>query len=142
MLKRNEDPLVWCLFCVSIRDHLRVYNGHVFVYIKSNPPGTCGLKVKTTLRRCCNFQRWNEIVYLSFSCLYLYWNKLSPVITKNTTTESFRGALTHDVLLDTYLVWYNCYLFFIFSYILSVFTNFLLILDFTIFYFLFLHLLR
>jgi hypothetical protein len=30
------------------------------------------------------------------------WNKLSPDITKNTTTESFKGALTHDVLLDTY----------------------------------------
>jgi hypothetical protein len=30
------------------------------------------------------------------------WNKLSPDITKNTTSESFKGALTHDVLLDTY----------------------------------------
>ena len=36
-------------------------------------------------------------------------------------------------------VWYNCYYYFIFfSYVLSVFTIFLLILDFTIFYFLFL----
>ena len=25
-----------------------------------------------------------------------------PNITKNTTTESFKGALTHNVLLDTY----------------------------------------
>jgi hypothetical protein len=25
-----------------------------------------------------------------------------PDITKNTTTESFKGALTHNVLLDTY----------------------------------------
>jgi hypothetical protein len=30
------------------------------------------------------------------------WNKLSPDIAKNTTTESVKGALTHDVLLDTY----------------------------------------
>jgi hypothetical protein len=30
------------------------------------------------------------------------WNKLSPDITKNTTTESFKGALAHNVLLDTY----------------------------------------
>jgi hypothetical protein len=29
-------------------------------------------------------------------------NKLSPDITKNTTTDSFKGALTHNVLLDTY----------------------------------------
>ena len=30
------------------------------------------------------------------------WNKLFPDIAKNTTTESFKGALTHDVLLDIY----------------------------------------
>ena len=30
------------------------------------------------------------------------WNKLSSDITKNTTTEFFKGALTHEVLLDTY----------------------------------------
>ena len=40
---------------------------------------------------------------LSFFCQTIKdWNKLSPDITKNTTTESFKGALTHDVLLDTY----------------------------------------
>jgi ABC-type phosphate/phosphonate transport system permease subunit len=35
----------------------------------------------------------------SFFCQTIKdWNKLSPDITKNTTTESFKGALTHDVL--------------------------------------------
>ena len=29
-------------------------------------------------------------------------NKLFPDIANNTTTESFKGALTHDVVLDTY----------------------------------------
>jgi hypothetical protein len=39
----------------------------------------------------------------SFFCQTIKdWNKLSLDITKNTTTESFKGALTHDVLLDTY----------------------------------------
>ena len=39
----------------------------------------------------------------SFFCQTIKdWNKLSPDITKNTTTESFKGALTHDVLLDAY----------------------------------------
>ena len=39
----------------------------------------------------------------SFFCQTIKdWNKLSPDITKNTTTESFKGALTHNVLLDTY----------------------------------------
>jgi hypothetical protein len=36
----------------------------------------------------------------SFFCQAIKdWNKLSPDINKNTTTESFKGALTHDVLL-------------------------------------------
>jgi hypothetical protein len=34
--------------------------------------------------------------------LFKDWNKLFPDITKNTTTESYKGALTHDVLFDTY----------------------------------------
>jgi hypothetical protein len=39
----------------------------------------------------------------SFFCQTIKdWNKLSPDITKNTTTESFKGSLTHNVLLDTY----------------------------------------
>ena len=39
----------------------------------------------------------------SFFCQTIKdWNKLSSVITKNTTTETFKDALTHDVLLDTY----------------------------------------
>jgi hypothetical protein len=39
----------------------------------------------------------------SFFCQTIKdWNKLSPGITKNTTTESFKDALTYDVLLDTY----------------------------------------
>ena len=39
----------------------------------------------------------------SFFCQTIKdWNKLSPDITKNTNAESFKGALTHDVLLDTY----------------------------------------
>jgi hypothetical protein len=39
----------------------------------------------------------------SFFCQTIKdWNKLSLDITKNTTIESCKGALTHDVLLDTY----------------------------------------
>ena len=40
----------------------------------------------------------------SFFCQTIkdWTHKLSPDIAKNTTTESFKGALTHDVLLDTY----------------------------------------
>jgi hypothetical protein len=39
----------------------------------------------------------------SFFCQTIKdWNKLSPDITKNTTTESFKGAITHNVFLDTY----------------------------------------
>ena len=39
----------------------------------------------------------------SFFCQTIKdWNKLTPEITKNSTTENFKDALTHDVLLDTY----------------------------------------
>ena len=39
----------------------------------------------------------------SFICQTIKdWNKLSSDITKNTTTEFFKGALTHKVLFNTY----------------------------------------
>jgi hypothetical protein len=49
------------------------------------------------------FRRMPGKMFFSFFCQTIKdWNKLPPDITKNTTTESFQGALTHNVLLDTY----------------------------------------
>ena len=42
------------------------------------------------------------INFLSFVKPLKTGTNYPPDITKNTTTESFKGALTHDVILDTY----------------------------------------